>query len=212
MHIIELYQQIGQTIVDYQTLLSALKNYQNPRNKIGRWLKNGDLIRVKKGLYVFNSKKCDTVYSTEVLANLIYGPSAISLTYALSYYGMIPERVVQITSITNKRNKRFETPAGRFSYAYLSQKKYAMQVNLETAGASSFFIATPEKAIADQIYIYDKNASIDNTESAGYYLTEDMRIDETSLKELSWQKMVELALCYRDPRLEHIAHHLQLRT
>ena len=61
----------------------------------------------KKGLYIFGKSVALQPYSKEVLANLIYGPSAISLSYALSYYGLIPERVHIVTSITNNRIKTF---------------------------------------------------------------------------------------------------------
>ena len=83
----------GREEIDYQFLLSILKEYAHPRDKISEWLKSGDLIRVKKGLYIFGKQIAQTSYLLEVLANLIYGPSAISLSYALSFYGLIPERV-----------------------------------------------------------------------------------------------------------------------
>ena len=57
----------------------------------------------------------DTPISTEILANLIYGPSSISLDYALYYYGLIPEHVRVVTSITPQRNKIFNTPIGQFT-------------------------------------------------------------------------------------------------
>src|SRR5205085_9208942 len=98
--------------IDYQFLLSLLLEYARPREKISAWLKSGELIRVKKGLYIFGPQVAQGPYSPEVLANLIYGPSAISLNYALSFYGLIPERVTTITSITNKRNKQFSTAVG----------------------------------------------------------------------------------------------------
>src|SRR5436190_9717139 len=85
-------------IIDYTFLISVLSNYASPRDKITAWLKSGDLIRVKKGLYVFGKDVALTPFSHEVLANLIYGPSAISLSYALAFYGLIPERVTTVTS------------------------------------------------------------------------------------------------------------------
>ena len=108
--------------IDYLFLVSALKHYARPREKISQWLKSGDLIRVKKGLYIFAGEAKESLYSLEVLANLIYGPSAISLSYALAFYGMIPERVSTITSITPKRCKKFGTPVGLFFIRICIQK------------------------------------------------------------------------------------------
>lgn len=39
--------------IDYAFVMSALNDYSHPRDKITAWLKSGELIRVKKGLYVF---------------------------------------------------------------------------------------------------------------------------------------------------------------
>src|SRR5262249_19556355 len=130
MHIQELRHLINQEIIDYNLLKDALKNYAHPRRNISAWLKSGDLVRIKKGLYVFGDKAKREPYSLELLANLIYGPSAVSLEYALSYYGLIPERVPTVTSITNKRKKSFATPVGNFTYQYLSAEKFAIGIQL----------------------------------------------------------------------------------
>jgi len=68
---------------DYQTLLECLKKYSRPRDKITDLLKTGDIIRIKKGLYLFGDEYRLRPYSREILSNLIYGPSYISLDYAL---------------------------------------------------------------------------------------------------------------------------------
>ena len=69
----------------------------------------------------------------EYLANLIYGPSYISLDYALSLHGLIPERVETITSVTTRRSRHFDTPFGTFSYRMLNGRRYAVGVLLESA-------------------------------------------------------------------------------
>ncbi len=132
--------------IDYQLLVSALQEYSRPREKISQWLKSGDLIRVKKGLYVFGKTVAQYPYSLEILANLIYGPSAISLSYALSFYGLIPERVTLITSITSKKLKRFITPVGNFNYYYLPSHKYSFGIELKGSVNRQFLIASPEKS------------------------------------------------------------------
>jgi hypothetical protein len=78
---------------DYQTLLDSLKKYECPRDKITSLLRQGAIIRVKKGVYVFGPKYTRRPFSREILANMIYGPSCISLDFALHYHGLIPERV-----------------------------------------------------------------------------------------------------------------------
>ncbi len=92
--------------------------------KINELLKAGVITRVKKGLYVFASEYNQAPVCKEVLANLIYGPSCLSLEYALSYHELIPERVETMTSVTPKRDKQFQTPLGLFTYRYLAIDKY----------------------------------------------------------------------------------------
>src|SRR5262245_29628514 len=83
---------------DYPALMQELSQYKKPRDAVTRFLHNGSIVRVKKGLYVFGENYRKGMICKESLANLIYGPSYISLEYALSYYGLIPERVEEITS------------------------------------------------------------------------------------------------------------------
>jgi predicted transcriptional regulator of viral defense system len=169
--------------IDYNFVTSALAAYKNPRVKMNDLLKKGDLIRVKKGLYVFGPELAREPYSKETLANLIYGPSYISLEYALSFYGMIPERVDTITSITNKRNKLFHTPVGTFSYRYISPSLYHSGVTLHRIDDyHSFLIATREKALADTVYYTDRMA---DKEHLKQYLFENLRIEREVCKRMN---------------------------
>ncbi|MBV9575107.1 MAG: hypothetical protein JO149_00615 [Gammaproteobacteria bacterium] len=196
--------------IDYQFLLSMLSEYARPRDKISEWLKSGELIRVKKGLYVFGKQISQTSYSLEVLANLIYGPSAISLNYALSFYGLIPERVTTITCITNKRNKKFSTPVGEFTYQYLNPLKYPIDIELfESSKQKHFLIASPEKALCDHLYLTDKSIQISTLDEIDKYLFYDLRIDETILQKFKMNKLNHISKAYEDPRLILLANYIK---
>lgn len=202
MNIHQLRKMAEQELIDYQFLVSALGDYSRPRDKISTWLKTGALIRVKKGLYVFGEEAAIVPYSKEQIANLIYGPSAISLQYALSYYQLIPERVTTVTSITNKRNKSFSTPIGHFTYSYLSHSKYRVGIEVATLPSNiHFFIASPEKALCDQIHITDKNIKLSSLEEVKGYLAADLRIDMTQLDKFRINKLNEIGKLYRDERI-----------
>jgi hypothetical protein len=101
---------------DYQTLLDAVHGYARPRMKISGMLAKGDIVRVKKGLYILGEPLRRHPFCRELLANLIYGPSYVSLEYALHYHGLTPERAETVTSVTCGRSRTFDTPAGTFSY------------------------------------------------------------------------------------------------
>ena len=169
---------------DYPTLCNALKSYANIRAKIQRFLNTGSVIRVKKGLYVLGKKLTHGPISLEILANLIYGPSYISLDYALSFYHLIPERVYEVTSITLKRFKKFQTPLGTFSYRSLSKKLYPLGVQWVAIDEKrSVLMATSEKALIDSLYFsgirdFHSKAEIES------WLFEDKRLDLEALTNL----------------------------
>jgi len=126
--------------------------YRAPRNKIRNLRGNGDLLRIKKGLYVASSfPGRPPAVSPLALAALVYGPSYVSLESALSQHGLIPERVDEITSVTCSRAKRFQTPLGRFTYRPVNERAFSYGVGLQSAAGGSFFLAEPEKALCDRI-------------------------------------------------------------
>jgi len=93
MAVEQIRRQIPTEEFDYQALSDCLKDYARPRDRISDLIKSGVIVRVKKGLYIFGSDYSRGPYSRELLANLMYGPSYVSLDYALGYYALIPERV-----------------------------------------------------------------------------------------------------------------------
>ena len=117
--------------------------------QIQRALKSGEVIQVRRGLYHLSQSIYPSLVSTEVLANLIYGPSYVSLESALAYHGWIPEAVRNCTSVTSGRPKHFDTPHGRFSYVRIKQTPLMAGVLCSQSPNGSFLIATPLKAIAD---------------------------------------------------------------
>ena len=180
--------------IDYNFIKSALAEYKNPRVKINAMLKSGKLIRVKKGLYVFGKELAEQPFSKECLANLIYGPSYISLEYALEFYGLIPERVEVITCVTNKRKKIFNTPVGDFSYRYIHPAIYAYGITLfELDSYHSILIATKEKAMADILYFSEK---FENELQLKKHLLENLRVEIESLASFNLKIVNKLAFLY----------------
>jgi hypothetical protein len=75
-------QTIDMDVFDHQAFLSTLRTYAKPRDKITRLLASGDIVRIKKGLYCFGEAFRRDPICREYLANLIYGPSYVSLNRA----------------------------------------------------------------------------------------------------------------------------------
>ena len=201
---IQLHKNIGREEFDYPLLLSALSPYLAVDQKINELLKSGTIIRVKKGLYVFGSKVRQMAICKESLANLIYGPSCISMEYALSYHGLIPERVETITNVTSKRNKEFNTPVGRFTYRHLSWTKYPHgieQVWLDQQ--HPILMATPEKALCDYVALHEV-PKITSTKAAKDFLMSDLRIDPENLGHLDVRKLLRLNKTYNNQNIARI--------
>jgi hypothetical protein len=187
---------------DYQTLLDSLKQYGHPRDKITSLLRQKAIIRVKKGIYVFGPKYARRPYSREILANLIYGPSCISLDFALHYHGLIPERVEAVTSVTSGRGRRFHTPVGLFIYRPVPPEAFSVGIDqVEIEGGRSFLIAVPEKAIADKIQD-DRGTGIRNQEDMRQYLTQSLRIDAENIGNLHAETVSILAERYGSRKLQ----------
>lgn len=186
---------------DYQAIMQALKGYAYPRDKITELMRQGDIIRVKKGIYIFGQKYALRPFSREILANLIYGPSYISLDYALHYHGLIPERVETMTSVISGRGRRFMTPVGLFTYQTIPLSAYPVAVTLiELEGGRSFLMATPEKALADKIYAA-RASGIRTLADMRVYLLDSLRIDREELAGLNLQRLDDIAGCYHSRRV-----------
>lgn len=200
----ELRQIIGREEFDHPLLASALSDYQAKDQKVNELLRAGDILRVKKGLYVFGKSAQQSPVCKESLANLIYGPSCISLEYALSFHGLIPERVESVTSVTPKRNKEFDTPLGRFEYRYLAPSKYPHgieQVWLDKT--HPILIASPEKALCDYVLL-KATKSITTQKSAREFLLSDLRIDKDGQSRLDLRQMLQLNMHYQSQAIARI--------
>lgn len=117
-----------------------------------RYKKKGFILQVKRGLYVFPDALPPDVY----VANKLYSPSYLSLEFALSYHGVIPETVYEITSVTTKATRRFEALGKSFSYRKIKKEAFT-GYTIQKQNGVSFYIADAEKAFVDANYLRLKN-------------------------------------------------------
>lgn len=194
MSLQDLRNSLSGEIFDYPTLLHHLREYKKPRDKITILLKNGSIVRIKKGLYVFGENYRRKPLSLEILANLIYSPSYLSLEYVLSKYGLIPERAYVITSICLKRSKTFKTAMGSFSYKTRPLATYPLGITrVEIPQEGAYLIATPEKALVDLI---SQQKNLTELQEMKEYLYENMRMEQTDLKKLNKKLLSEIIDSY----------------
>lgn len=123
------------------------------RFNINNWLKKGYLVKLRKEWYAFSECLALADFA-QYIANRIYMPSYISLHSALSHYGMIPEAITKITSVTTLKTAEFSNDFGDYTYQTV---KPALMFGYEPqpmADGRSVLFASPEKALLDLLYLY----------------------------------------------------------
>ena len=139
--------------------------------------RSGDLIRLKKGLFVVSPEVSNNVLSRELVANHLYGPSYVSLESALSFYGMIPEKVYAVRSVTPRLSKKYTTSLGNFEYVTVPEDYFQIGIRQEIVDNQyAYLIASPEKAICD-IIVTTRNLRLQSVKAMQTYIEENLRID-----------------------------------
>lgn len=136
----------------------------------------GEIIRLKRGLYVASNEITDRIINEFLIANHLHGPSYVSMHSALRFYGIIPERVFEITSMTPRHAKTYTNKIGRFSYVHCSEEYYSIGLRSMEENEINFMIASPEKALCDTM-IYTPNLNLRYQSEIKTYLEENLRAD-----------------------------------
>lgn len=170
--------------ITHGVVMDMLAEYSRPNDKISELIKSGELLSIRRGLYVPGPETDLPIPDLFLIANHLRGPSYVSLESALSHWGLIPERVYEVSSVTLKTTKTYRTPAGRFSYQHLASPYYSFGLrSIEFAPQQRALIASPEKALCDKI-VLTSGVSLRSVRQTLSFLIEDLRIDESDLQRL----------------------------
>lgn len=199
---LNLREKIKNEEFDANILYSNLSQYSKPRDKVSNMMKKGEIIQILKGFYVWGDVYRKRLISVEILSNMISNPSYISLDYALSHYGLIPERVNTVTAIClGGRSRFFKSPLINFSYQQLNERRYYLGIRTESLqDGRRFIIASKEKALADKVY-FSKGIKINNQADIAIYLFEDLRILPEDLLEINLELFGEIANLYNSMKV-----------
>ncbi len=150
-----------------------------------------EIWRIRRGLYCLSNRYTRRTINPLELAQLVHGPSYISMETALSRHGWIPEGVQAITSVSLNRSRILESPIGLFTFTRVPQFRFLSGVRRVAADdQGSFFMATPLKALADLVYAQrHKWTSL-------LPITESLRIEEESLATLTTDLFNEVLSAY----------------
>jgi len=123
------------------------------RSQLSRWTKAGRILQLRRGVYLLAPPYRKVEPHPFLIANHLRSGSYVSLQSALAHYGMIPEHVPVVTSVTTARPERLDTPVGTYSFQHVKQSCFFAYVQVEISQRQRAFIATPEKALLDLMYL-----------------------------------------------------------
>ena len=174
---------LGNVPISMEVLQSLYKDYRSPNMHIAMLEKKGLLIRLKRGLYAVSPEISDKELSVGLIANHLYGPSYVSLHWALRFYGLIPERIDTVTSITTRHTREFENTLGRFTFRGVSQEYFPIGIKIQEDAGLNYLLARPEKALCDML-LQEKHVPDQSVSRLAVFFEEDMRIDLDDLRQM----------------------------
>lgn len=175
-------RQLTNIPVEASVIASCYPHLSATGEKVRALQRHRQILRLKRGLYVVNPAESGRDIDVRLCANHIYGPSYVSLQWALRWYGLIPERVHTITSITTKRSRRFENSLGRFTYRQVSPEYFSIGLTQAEASGAICLMATPEKALCDVI-VSEHYVPARSVSGLYRFLEEDLRVDVDALSD-----------------------------
>lgn len=183
-------RELSNQPLTHQLLTGLLKGYKRPNDKILSLKADGLIEPVKKGLYIAGRSLGAERPESALLANHILGPSYLSMESALAHYGLIPEKVFAVTSMTTKASRKFQTNIGLYTYTNLPLPYYAF--GLATVSLSKdqqAIMAIPEKALCDKIAT-TAGITLRSQSSARDYVFGNLRMEEEDLAKFDLNAML----------------------
>jgi hypothetical protein len=205
MDVRKLLVEYAEQPISTQILLTLLRDYKRPYDKIIDLVNQGDLIQLRKGLYMTTTSISTNRPEPFLIANHLYGPSYISLDSALYYWGYIPERVFEITSVTSKIAKKAIVQNTVFSFTHLPLAYYPVGIkSIALTDVQTVLIASPEKCICDKV-ITTVGVNLRSKKQAMTFLVQDLRMDKDRLRELNLREMVKwLPICPKRSSIKNL--------
>lgn len=176
-------------------LLAGVVDPANIRRQLSRWKEAGKIHQLRRGLYALAPPYQKVRPHPFLVANRLVPASYVSLQSALAFYGMIPEYVPVTTSITTGRPGYRETPLGTFDFHHIQIGFFYGYQLVDVDERQSAFVASPEKALMDLLYLQPGADSLD-------YLRE-LRLE--NLDRLDWEVFDHLTGLMGKPKLVRAA-------
>jgi predicted transcriptional regulator of viral defense system len=148
-------------------------------------------------MYVLNPDDRKVEIEQTLIANVLYQPSYISLEYALNFYGLIPEAVSDVTSVSTRKTAVFINELGTFRYQHIDPGAFRGFKKVGE-GQNAFFMAEAEKAVVDFLYLNLSRFQGGTKE----ILEQSYRFQ--NMETLKPKRMLELSLLFNNKKLNRI--------
>jgi predicted transcriptional regulator of viral defense system len=150
----ELLEIVGdEPVFETGLLLAGEVDPANVRRQLSRWTAAGRIYQLRRGVYALAPPYQKVTPHPFVVANALMDGAYVSLQAALAHYGVIPEYTPVVTSVTTGRPGRWETPLGVYAFRHVKIDWFHGYRRLEVDGGQQAFVATPEKALLDLVYL-----------------------------------------------------------
>jgi len=191
--------------ISTQVLLGLLKGYSRPYDKIMEMVNQGILVQLRRGLYMVSPSVSTRTPEPFLIANHLYGPSYISLDSALFHWGLIPERVFEISSVTPRMSKKIMVQNVVYSYTHLPIAYSPLGIqSISLTKTQTVLIAGPEKALCDKV-ITTAGINLRSRQQTLAFLVEDLRIEEDQLRGLNTMEMKSwLTVCPKRKSIQRL--------
>lgn len=194
-------------LTDFQ--LSRLIEGSNQRryHLVNRAMKAGELIRLRRGLYMLSEKYRESSCHPYALAQMLVPGSYVSMETALSFHGWIPEAVYATASIVPSRKAKDyqHEQMGLFTFHPLAiqQGRFLELIDRVMLGEQALLMASPMRALMDLVCF--KKLEWQGLE----WFEQSMRIDSEHLAGVTGAELRILKVVYKHKRMRLYLNELE---
>ena len=184
-------------------ILAGERSPADVRRQLHRWCERGRIVQLRRGVYMVAEHGQHERTHPFVIANWLRSGSYVSLQSALAHYGMIPEYVPVVTSVTTGRPETLTNAIGRFQFRHVHRRLFHGFEPVRLSPGHDAFLATPEKALLDLLYLTPDSDDVNALAELRLQLPDRVEAD------VFWQRMDQATKRYAVAKLDRAVNRLR---